>query len=627
MSDGGPSLDFQIRVNGAPEAQAALNSVGDGAQKAASATGDLGKGFGETRSELREFARSGHETREIIEGISRAGEGGASSIMGVATAFRGFLGLLRTSIGASGPIGLAILGIGALVGVLMSLRHHGEEAGEGLKKAGEGADEAKEAFERFKKDALDQVDIGLKEIKEDADEAIKKLKSVEEAELKHSAAQLDLDKAKIEANPNLSPEQKKEAAFEAESAAKERDFKTKQKASADQIAEKAKETQATNENVDRQQVEYNEAANAVARHEADLARKEQAQKELNALYLARASQPYSGTAGLGAFGDSPEETARRQALQGIVKGFDPEKEKADIKIEQAKLQVLAENAGKAALAANNTEKNNDRAITELKGSMVNDAEDFAKHQQAAQLHRSSEIAEGLKHNKEKAAQISEQKGRNQEALQRATAEKDRLLKHGSGAETPTDAIAAEDASVTADMKFGPDLPGSAFIPRGRGRGRGARALPAHSASPTHEETPVDPERIKEANQRILDLDASGGKLDTEAKENDSQHAALIEAQKAATTATHDDISATRENTAAQRENTQMMREHMRAMAAASLAASSGGTISRGGRSYSLGAGQDKMTPLPVAIPGTASGPFTDPASQQTDQINQAINPG
>ena len=161
MSDGRPSLDFEVRVTGAPQAAGQLGQVADAAKAAQQPQinflGSLGQAekagaaaAEETATSLRAAGRAARETHQVLIGLERGGVGG------LITAFRGFVGLLRGPFAAAmGSIGVAVGPFVALWGAgMLEMRRRTEEN----KKAMEDMwEDGRQRAERYKQ-ALQEID-------------------------------------------------------------------------------------------------------------------------------------------------------------------------------------------------------------------------------------------------------------------------------------------------------------------------------------------------------------------------------------------------------------------------------------------------------------------------------------
>lgn len=150
----GIRIDVEADTSGAAAADQAIDNT---TKKVAGLSGELRnlrRGLGATRN-----------STAIFEGIERAAEGGTQAIVGAARAFRGLFMIVAEGAAASGPIGLLIVGLGAIVGLMIALGHHSKAAGDGMKKASEDADGLKAAL----KEAAKESKVATDQMKEDAE--------------------------------------------------------------------------------------------------------------------------------------------------------------------------------------------------------------------------------------------------------------------------------------------------------------------------------------------------------------------------------------------------------------------------------------------------------------------------
>jgi hypothetical protein len=152
-----------LTTEGAQKLQAAL----DGASKSTAKTGEsqqkLGVSAKGASHELRGMAEAGRGGREVMDGLARASEGGISGIVGVGQAVRGFVNVLRGAIGASGPIGLAVVGLTAVAGSILLLTRHSEEASASVDELATANKHASDAAAQLEKARLTKLNNSIQD--------------------------------------------------------------------------------------------------------------------------------------------------------------------------------------------------------------------------------------------------------------------------------------------------------------------------------------------------------------------------------------------------------------------------------------------------------------------------------
>ena len=568
MSDGGDQ-DLQIRIKteadlaGADQTTAALKQVKTATEDASQANEGLGKSTGSVRGEIREFTRSGAETREILHGLSEAGKGGTDSIRGLATATRGFIGIMRTAAGASGPIGWFILAMGGLLGVFMALKGHAEGAGEGLKKTGEGADKAKTALEAMKKDGLDAVETGLRKIKEGAEDAIKAIDALAKANERISKAETDLQIAKVKAGPGTA-EEKEAREAQIRQQAEQSKFTAEQSKIADEIAAKQKESndlKAKQADLDRV------ASEAKARADAAALQLLKDQTELAKLPSTFALNQMAVSAA-----QSPEMAARVEQMQGRRRDL----EKATLLGGPLASDLQAQSASSAASADKAAKENtptleaNAKAIKQLELDRDTNAITRRAQESTESFERSAKLQDELKKNAQEGKTDLAEKLRLEEEL-RKVRERESTL---AGQTKPREGF----AGISSDFKDA---------------GIGSAADKGGSAKIVESQTELAA-KDKELSVKLAELSA---KEELRKKAEDELKASQ-----------GDNTNAIREHTSALRDNT------------AALRAGSGGTIKRGDGTIVAVPPSGIVSGTPTPFEGQST-PFMSPMSEWIDIQN------
>lgn len=136
MSD--PRIDIQIKttadVSGVNQAEQGLKRVEAAAKQSSQATGQLAGQTGKATAELGKLSQAGAAGTQVLSGLERAAQGGISAILGVAQAFRGFLGLVRTAVASSGPIGILVTVLGLAAGAFAIFRTRTTETADAQRK-------------------------------------------------------------------------------------------------------------------------------------------------------------------------------------------------------------------------------------------------------------------------------------------------------------------------------------------------------------------------------------------------------------------------------------------------------------------------------------------------------------
>lgn len=194
--------DQELRVNvtvsqtGAADAQKAVEGVKDAVQDAGEqgnlAGEGISKGFSGAGHTLREVLVDARHSHEVFEGISRAANGGVGGVLALTRGIRGLVVLISEGLGAAGPIGIAILALGALAGAFLSLSGKSKEAGADMKDAGDKAEDFAKKVEEASKVARDS----FKGMLEDAKALVGEFERLDKIQSESEARDKKLDEAK-----------------------------------------------------------------------------------------------------------------------------------------------------------------------------------------------------------------------------------------------------------------------------------------------------------------------------------------------------------------------------------------------------------------------------------------------
>jgi hypothetical protein len=220
MSDSDDSaLKVKVQVDGAEEAASEIKWVKQSVDEASDSTKKISDSSKEASSSMREFLRSGSEARLGISELEAASQGGIRGLFGLAGAFRSFIGFVRTTIGASGPIGLLIVALGAIIGLFLSMKKGAEEAGDGIKKNAESTEDLRKKLEALEEAAKKEGETQI--------EALKKIHDGYDQELSDIDAAMARTEKLREANKKLAEDQLESARQDALKSAKTPEEKAK----------------------------------------------------------------------------------------------------------------------------------------------------------------------------------------------------------------------------------------------------------------------------------------------------------------------------------------------------------------------------------------------------------------
>lgn len=179
----------------------ALTKTGSATKKNEQAT----KGVVDAYADL---GRRGNEARDVVEGIGRAATGGAGSIFGLAQATRGFLTLVRGGLAASGPLGILVTVLGVLGGLFFALKDKIGGANKETEKIGTSFKNASEEAKKLQALGFDKLAKELAESATQADRLLGLLKLINGLQEKQDALDAKREKARIDADKKLSPQEK-----------------------------------------------------------------------------------------------------------------------------------------------------------------------------------------------------------------------------------------------------------------------------------------------------------------------------------------------------------------------------------------------------------------------------------
>jgi hypothetical protein len=226
-----PAQELQIKIRttaenrGATEAKQALDSVAQAAQKAGTQTNTAGtnaaKGLervssaakragadtdtaGKTAAKgLGEMQRAGNSASQMFNGLEAASRGGIQGIMGLAQATRGFIGLVRTAVISTGPLGVLVTVLGLAAGAMMALRGRTKEAADELGKTGKASDDLKAKLTELETKAKESLQRHTDEVKKLAaaygdvvkaiDAAEQRIAQANDRAVRQQLAQIDLE--------------------------------------------------------------------------------------------------------------------------------------------------------------------------------------------------------------------------------------------------------------------------------------------------------------------------------------------------------------------------------------------------------------------------------------------------
>lgn len=192
-------------LNKQQSAQAATDTT---AKQAAQSTREVGRGAAEASKEIGNLNRAGRAGTQMLSGLDRAAQGGVGAIFGIAQAFRGFISLVRSAVIASGPIGLLITALGLVAGALTLFRTKTTEAAGAQKDLSDKIKQAKDNAVELNKVKLDAFRSEIDATTAAANNLLAATQKALELQGRRDAAETEAAIAAIEADPNLSAEQK-----------------------------------------------------------------------------------------------------------------------------------------------------------------------------------------------------------------------------------------------------------------------------------------------------------------------------------------------------------------------------------------------------------------------------------
>lgn len=227
---------------GAQAVEKSLQGVTAAANQATGATTEHGEASKHTGSLIEELGSRSGRTRHLVEGLEQAAHGGT----------RGILGLARAIFSAGEAINPMTLALGAALALMPTFLEWGEKLfgssekiAEGAKKAAEGFAEEKSAAEKLNDANLDKFKAELSGISDEAKAADDYLKKIYDTKAKLAQAQLALDLAKIDADPSLTPEQKKSRAAAVKQSYADAGFKNESELKQGQLENAQRQAEAT----------------------------------------------------------------------------------------------------------------------------------------------------------------------------------------------------------------------------------------------------------------------------------------------------------------------------------------------------------------------------------------------
>ncbi len=194
-----------------------------------------GKGSKDATSALEAMGKEGSAAKNVFEGLNQTMNGGTGAVFGLAKAWHALKAALVTNPLAA--IGAVILGLTPLlIGFGRRLLRIGDEAKTGAGKAADAFAEAKSAGERLNDVKFEAFKQELDEVGRRAGAAAAVLERLYDLQTQGAKAQMELELATIEANPSLTPEQKKGRTAEVRSRYAEAGFQRDEQKSSDALA-------------------------------------------------------------------------------------------------------------------------------------------------------------------------------------------------------------------------------------------------------------------------------------------------------------------------------------------------------------------------------------------------------
>lgn len=202
-----PDLNIEVTATAdtaaIPETTRQVEQLGQAAEEAGSKSG---KGFSEAGHTLREVLVDARHSHEIFRGIGEAANGSVGSIMGMVRAFRALVILVGEAMGALGPAGWLVLGLGAIGGALLAIGRHSKEASDGLGDTKSKADQLTESLKKVgdavKKDfeplakAVKEIDDRFADLDKRMKASTEELEKLQAAQFKVKESEMELAKAK-----------------------------------------------------------------------------------------------------------------------------------------------------------------------------------------------------------------------------------------------------------------------------------------------------------------------------------------------------------------------------------------------------------------------------------------------
>lgn len=186
-----------------------LKDIGSAAQQADKGSQSLANGAKQAESAVDSLGKRGSAAKDVYEGLTQVMNGGTGAVFGLAKAWHNLTAAMRAN--PFTAIGAAILALGPLLFALgQKLFGVSTAAEESAGKTQSAFAETKTAGEKLNEIKFEAFKQELDDISTRAEAAAQFVQKIYDTQTKIAQARMGLDLATIDADPNLTPEQKKQ---------------------------------------------------------------------------------------------------------------------------------------------------------------------------------------------------------------------------------------------------------------------------------------------------------------------------------------------------------------------------------------------------------------------------------
>lgn len=192
---------LRMTTDQAAKLNSKLQETERASEKAATAAKAVGSSAADGAKKMGEFQRAGTDASTMLGGLERASRGGIDGILGIATAFRGFIGLVRGAIASTGPLGILVTVLGLAAGAMLTLAGRSREASASL-------EEVKRSAQELAKQKLETLNQQIVLAGKNADDTRQKFEQLQAAAERLDNAEQAAALAEIRADTSLSDAEK-----------------------------------------------------------------------------------------------------------------------------------------------------------------------------------------------------------------------------------------------------------------------------------------------------------------------------------------------------------------------------------------------------------------------------------